>query len=101
MSHFIVTFRLKSDATYEDRYSTFTEAIYQLAGSAGFVWEETSSFCTFQAPGTASSVCSSLYLKSGFDSTKDQMVVIDLDKREKAVKGPLSYLGMLDSCLGF
>lgn len=101
MAHFIVTFRIKSDSTYQDRYSSFVEQVHKLGGGSGYVWEETSSFIAFRASGTASSVCSEVYLHSSFDATKDHMVVIDLDNREKATKGVILYSATLDSCLGF
>jgi hypothetical protein len=101
MAHFIISFRIKSDATYQDRYASFTSRVYEIGGGSPSVWEETSSFFAIRADGTAASVCSDLYLKTDFDSTKDLMVVIDLDKREKATKGEIKYLSTLAACLGF
>ncbi|KWT72246.1 hypothetical protein APY03_6271 [Variovorax sp. WDL1] len=44
---------------------------------------------------------SHLYLKSAFDSTKDVMVVIDVDRRVKATKGQIEYEVLLTKYLGF
>ena len=33
--------------------------------------------------------------------SKDQMVVIDLDNRVKAIKGDVKYPNTLEKCLGF
>ncbi|CAI8809037.1 hypothetical protein [Pseudomonas sp. T8] len=98
MGHFIITFRIKYDSTYQERYESFTKQVGEIATSK---WEETSSFYAIQASGTASSICDNLYYKSDFVSSKDQMVVIDLDKKEKAVKGDIEELELLTKCLGF
>lgn len=101
MAHFVVTFRISSDSTYQARYDSFMEKIYELAGGTGATWEETTSFLSFKATGTADSVCDSLYFGSEFNALKDMMVVIDLDARKKAVKGDVKYLGTLSDNLGF
>jgi len=77
------------------------EKIFELAGGVGSTWDETTSFASFKAAGTADSVCSALYLGSKFNSISDIMVVIDLDAREKATKGEVKYLSILTSSLGF
>ncbi len=101
MAHFIISFRIKSDESYQQRYESFTSKVIEIAGSSGAVWDETSSFYIMKAPTTAQDLCTTLYLGSDFNSTKDIMVVIDVDNREKATKGPLKWPGVLDSTLGF
>ena len=98
MGHFVITFRIKSDDEYHKRYESFTERVSKIATRK---WEETSSFYAIEADGTAESICTDLYVLSDFNATKDQMVVIDLDLKQKAVKGVLEYPYTLDSCLGF
>ncbi|MDH4871992.1 hypothetical protein [Pseudomonas sp. BN515] len=99
MGHFIITFRIKNDAGYQSRYESFTKKVSELATEG--CWEETSSFYALRAKGTASSICSDLYLYTEFDSTKDKMVVIDLDNQEKATKGAIEYPATLEASLGF
>lgn len=102
MAHFIVTFRIASDSGYQERYDSFVEQVYKVAvGGIGSTWDETTSFFSFVAVGTAASVCSALYLKSSFDDSKDIMVVIELDSRTKATKSPVKYLNTLNGTLGF
>ncbi len=102
LTHFIVTFRIAGDTGYQTRYESFVKRIHEVAlGGAGLTWEETTSFCSFQALGTDDSICQDLYLNSDFDSTKDIMVVIDLDTRKKSTKGPAKYLTTLANTLGF
>ena len=98
MGHFVITFRIKSDDDYQERYESFTGKVSEIATKK---WEETSSFYAIEAIGTAESICSDLYIYSEFNSTKDLMVVIDLDRKEKAVKGDAEYPYTLSSCLGF
>lgn len=102
MAHFIVTFRIADDSGYQVRYESFLEEIYKKAsgGSPG-TWEETTSFLSFESSGTADSMCNSLYMDSKFDASKDMMVVLELDSRTKAVKGPISYLATLNRTIGF
>ena len=101
MAHFIITFRIKSDDEYQERYDSFTKKVIEIAGSSGAVWDETSSFYSLKASTTAGHLCNSLYLGSEFNSQKDIMLVIDLDNREKATLGPVRWPGVLDSTVGF
>jgi len=64
-------------------------------------WDETTSFYCFELDTTAEDLCSTLYVGSDFNSTKDIMVVIDVTNKKKATKGPLKYPSLLDSYLGF
>ncbi|MBB4219400.1 hypothetical protein [Variovorax guangxiensis] len=101
MAHFILTFRIASDKGYQERYDSFVDAVHKLAGGAGKVWDETTSFYAFSTNSTAQHVLNHLYVRSDFDSTKDMMVVIDVDTRTKATIGPLKYEVLLTSYLGF
>lgn len=101
MAHFIISFRIKNDETYQERYKSFTSKVIEIAGSSGAVWDETSSFYIMRAMTSAQDLCSTLYLGSDFNSAKDIMVVIDVDNREKATKGPLEWPAVLESTLGF
>jgi len=101
MPHFVVTFRIASDATYQERYESFVDKAREIAGGGGYCWEETTSFYAFKAAGTANSVCEALYFGTQFSPFKDTMVVIDLDNRQKAVKGYVQYPHTLDGAIGF
>lgn len=98
MGHFVITFRIKSDDTYQDRYNSFTEKVSEIADDR---WDETSSFYAIQAKGTAQSICDLLYFETDFIETRDMMLIIDLDKNEKAFRGPNDYPRTLEKCLGF
>lgn len=99
MNNFIVTFKIKSDATYQKRYDSFVDQIKEIAGH--IQWDETTSFYCFQADASAEGLCQTLYIKSDFDATKDIMAVIDISNKKLATKGPLVYPGLLSLQLGF
>ncbi|KAA5842229.1 hypothetical protein F2A37_16860 [Pseudomonas chlororaphis] len=99
MANFIVTFEFKSDDTRKARYDSFVKKINEL--TAYKHWDETTSFYCFRLDTTADDLCSSLYVGSDFNATKDIMVVIDVTNKNKAVKGPLEYSSLLDLYLGF
>lgn len=102
MTHFIVTFRIASDTTYQERYDSFVDQVIKVAGgNAGKVWDETTSFYAFTAASTAETVAASLNSNSKFDTTKDLLVVIDLDNRVKATRGKVPYESLLTSYIGF
>lgn len=100
MENFILTFRIKADETYQDRYDSLLEQLYAIAPSPK-VWEETSSFVAFEYSGSLDDVHTRLYLYSKFSSTKDTMVIIDLTNRRKIAAGVVKYEATLDRCLGF
>ncbi|MVW72164.1 hypothetical protein [Bordetella sp. 15P40C-2] len=102
MAHFIVTFRIKNDATYQARYDSFVNTASSFADI--IPWDETTSFLAFKAKDhtlSSAGLCSALYLQSEFDAVKDMMVVIDLDNRTKATRGDIAYPGLLAAGLGF
>lgn len=101
MSHFILTFRIASDAGYQERYESFVETVKAMVGGSGKVWDQTTSFYAFRMEGSAKDVVSHLYLKSKFNSQTDVMVLIDLDNKVKATKGPIEYESLLTIYLGF
>ncbi|ASN67506.1 hypothetical protein 9F7_35 [uncultured Caudovirales phage] len=98
MGHFVITFRFEYDGSYQERYDSFTKKVREIASAQ---WEETSSFYAIEASGTAESIRDTLYFQTGFMESKDQMVVIDLDNRVKAIKGNVKYTSTLARCLGF
>ncbi|MNJ53289.1 hypothetical protein D3C77_486730 [compost metagenome] len=99
MANFIVTFEFKSDDTRKARYDSFVKKINALTEYKH--WDETTSFYCFELNMTAEELCSSLYVGSDFNATKDIMVVIDVTNKQKASKGPLKYPSLLESYLGF
>ena len=101
MANFIVSFRIASDKYYNQRYESFVSEVHNVAGGTSSVWEETSSFFVFEWEGNADELCEKLYFSTLFDPSKDQMLIIDVSNRKKAVKGQIKYPDVLESYLGF
>ncbi len=99
MANFIVTFHIKSDATYSERYNSFKSKINELCEYKH--WDETTSFYCFESEMSADDLCTALWVGSKFSAITDMMVVIDVSNRSRAVKGPLEYPGLLEKYLGF
>lgn len=102
MPHFIVTFRIKSDSSYQERYDSFIEQVREDADL--LPWDQTTSFLAFRSKDKALSaqgLCNRLYVYSKFDSSKDIMVVVNLDDKTKATQGDIEYLQLLSAGLGF
>lgn len=98
MANFVLTFRLKKNASYQQRYDSFVEKVQEIAPE--WIWEETSSFYAFEAEGSAESVCQALYYGSSFDASTDLMVVLDVHEKMFATKGAIENLARLKIALG-
>jgi hypothetical protein len=99
MANFVITFRFKSDTTYQSRYESFVKKVVEIATT--YPWSETSSFYALEANETAESLCSRLYLETEFDATKDLLLVVDTKNQMKATKGNIEYPTLLKTGLGF
>lgn len=100
MAHFIVTFRIAEDETYQERYIALVEAVAAIAG--GKVWDETTSFFAFEgARQSAMRMAEILFSRANLNSKTDLLLVINLNHREKVVLGQLKDQQLLEVCLGF
>lgn len=82
-----VSFTLKRDSTYSERYESFMAQIR----ASKKVWEETTSFALVETAESASELETRLYVKSMFNHTKDLMIVIDVTGRSGVSRGKLEY----------
>lgn len=96
MATHIVSFRIAHDAGYSDRWSSTVDAIRAEAAD-GTTWEETSSFFLLRSSKSADSLASSIYVGSGFDATKDKLLVVDVSKNAHATRGKVDYPATLSS----
>lgn len=99
MNHFIVTYRIKGDETYQARYDSFIRKLKE--GSDQVYWNETSSFYAMASDMSAKELCASLCNDTGFDCCKDAVVVIDTVNRTSASSGAIGDSKLLMECLGF
>jgi len=98
MSIFAISFRIKADATYSDRWDSFVEAIRNHAVDRT-VWEETTSFAVIEWYGEADALANSLYVGSAFNAAKDAMVVTNLSYKDHAIKGDVDYPNLLNGLM--
>ena len=100
MAHFIVTFRIAEDETYQKRYDALVDAVATITD--GKVWGETTSFFAFEERDkTVDEVAAYLQLIGDLRREKDIVVVIDLDTRRKVIIGKLEDERQLTKYLGF
>ena len=97
MAAYVITFRLKQDATYSDRWSSIVAAIKKEA--VGATWDETTAFFALNSAKSADAIASSIYVGSSMDGTKDTLVVVSLSKNEFATRGEVAYPATLASIL--
>ena len=99
MNHFIITYRIKHDDSYQGRYDAFVRKIKGF--SPDLFWNETSSFYALQSEATARDICQVLCNNTGFDCAKDSVVVIDTTNRDLATSGAIQDPARLKACIGF
>ncbi|MES3000646.1 MAG: hypothetical protein V4787_08135 [Pseudomonadota bacterium] len=97
MGHFVVSFRIERDGTYQERYESLHQMVKAI--STGYVWDETTSLYIFPAAGDAASVANTLYFQTQLLAPKDTIVVIDPIRSTYAGYG-LKYEALLSAAIG-
>jgi len=96
MSIFVISFRIKEDSTYQERYDSLVERIKKNA--TGSTWEETTSFFLIESTSSSSELCNDLYHNSKIIDSKDVLLVVNLSQKGYAQKGA-PYPNTLDSLM--
>ncbi len=99
MNHFIITYRIKRDEMYQARYDSFIRKVKEAGGQT--FWNETSSFYAIQSDKSAATLCKQLCAETGFDCTKDSVVVINTTCKAMASSGAIQNKELLAKCIGF
>ena len=94
MNTFAVSFTIKYDYDYDERYESFMEAIR----ACPTVWTETTSFCLVSTPESLSDFQRRLYLTK-FSPTRDKFLVMSVRPVMAAARGEISYPATLKSLL--
>ena len=81
---FVISFEIKDDDTYDDRYKSLTKKIESL----GLYWDETTSFYAVRSEETAKSIGQTLFVDTEVNSSKDHLLVIDTQTNEAYYIGP-------------
>ena len=95
MGNFLVSFELRSDHDYAERYKSLTEQIK--AKPTEYHWDETTSFAAIETPETIHELASRLYLDTKVNSQKDILLVIDPATSHCIALGPIRYEVLLST----
>ena len=93
---YAISFDIKADATYSDRYTSLMNEIRKTPGDPS-IWSETTSFVLLESDEKIDALESRLYTKSKFDSTRDKIVVVDHLNSVAVARGPIQYPATLKS----
>ena len=94
MATYAVSFHLKKDRTYNDRYDSLMEEIEK----STLIWVETTSFCLVRSGKTLATFTSSLYM-TAFDPSKDKLLVMDVGDVNATARGDIEYPATLRSLI--
>ncbi|MGB6080213.1 MAG: hypothetical protein WBF99_12215 [Xanthobacteraceae bacterium] len=84
MATYAVSFDLKYDDTYSDRYDSFMKKIRE----SRKIWYETTSFVLVETTFSLSDFEQGLYLTL-FSASKDKMLVMDVSWNNAIARGPI------------
>ena len=83
MAVYAVSFELKQDDTYSDRFTSFMAEVKRTKPW----WAENTSFVLVQTPEDIDTFCTRIYFNSTFDPTKDRYLVLDTSVRFGRMRG--------------
>lgn len=91
MTVFAVSFRIADQRSalgdYPERWRSLTETIQGMAIGRNY-WKETSSFFVIQTNiDTSASLADAIVLQSYFDSSRDLLLIVNLDVKGFAIRG--------------
>ena len=87
---YAISFDLKSDSTYGERYKSLMEEIAKTPGSTG-LWTETTAFILLRSNEKIEDLEHRLYYRSKLVSSKDKLLVIDHVNNVAVARGPFQY----------
>jgi hypothetical protein len=96
MTTYAVSFDLKSDTTYDDRYKSLMAEIKK---GTQRTWEDTTSFVLVDSAETLSGFESRIYINSSFDASKDKLLVMDVTGNSAIFRGKTTYPHTLSTLL--
>jgi len=85
MATFLVSFDLKYDSDYSDRYTSFMEQVKKGAK----YWDDTTSFLVVENSEDIDAFCHRIYVSSKFNSTKDLYLVLDANVKSGRIRGAI------------
>ncbi|MDJ0992509.1 MAG: hypothetical protein QNI90_02975 [Dinoroseobacter sp.] len=89
MLTFVVCFRLKEDASYQERYESLVNAINEEAqGITG--WDELTSVIILKSTKSRNNIATNIVAKSRFDMSNDLLLVVNASAGSVSVRGDIS-----------
>lgn len=89
MYEYAISFEIKADDTYGERYTSLMEEIRKTPNAS--VWTETTSFVLLRSAETIDDLEHRLYYNSKLNSAKDILLVIDHISSFAVARGPIEY----------
>lgn len=86
---YAISFDIKADATYGDRYKSLMAEIRNTPDAA--VWAETTSFVLLRSSEKIGDLAHRLYFNSKLLESKDMLLVIDHNSSVCVARGPFEY----------
>ena len=90
MYEYAISFELKSDSSYSERYESLMDEIRKTPGTPA-VWAETTSFVLLRSSEKIDDLEHRLYYKTKLSSAKDKLLVIDHCSGVAVARGPFEY----------
>ena len=87
---YAVSFDIKADSTYSERYTSLMDQLRKTPGSPG-LWSETTSVVLLRSDETIEELEHRLYYSSQLSSAKDKLLVIDTHSGVAVARGPIAY----------
>jgi hypothetical protein len=95
MGNYLVTFELRSDASYNQRYRSLTEQLQ--SAPTLLCWDQSTSFCALSSPETIGELADRLRTGSRINGETDLLLVIDPAASHCVALGPIRFEPLLSS----
>lgn len=91
---YAISFDLKADSDYSERYKSLMAEIGKTPGMTG-VWGETTAFILLRSDEKIDALEHRLYFNTKLNSAKDKLLIIDHASNVAVARGPFQYQATL------
>jgi hypothetical protein len=89
-----ISFELKKDSTYQDRYQSLVDQFYDTESEVP--WDETTSFVLLRSKENIDELADRLYFSTELDASKDILLVFDHRASVAIARGPIKWKALLE-----
>lgn len=89
MYEYAISFEIKADSTYGERYSSLMALLTAIPNS--YLWSETTSFVLIQSPEKIDGLADRLVAQSKFSPARDKLLIVDHISNVAAARGVIQY----------